>query len=139
MLGIFTFALPAAILAGSFSRELTRRDFTITVPMLARMKLLTQVEPFRLRRLATRAEPRIVAARHAVARRDEDVRGAYFIIEGSVEIERADRLDRLGPGEAFGASTDHAVDGRHISTVVACEPTRIVFVANDALEDALAG
>jgi voltage-gated potassium channel len=139
VLGIFTFALPAAILAGSFSRELTRRDFTVTVPMLARMKLLANVEPFRLRRLATRAEPRIVVSRHAVARRDEDVRGIYFIIEGGVEIEHADRLDRLGPGDAFGASTDHVDGGKHISTVVASEPTRLVFLSNDALEDALAG
>jgi voltage-gated potassium channel len=138
VLGIFTFALPAAILAGSFSRELTRRDFTVTVPMLARMKLLAEVEPFRLRRLVTRAEPRIVASRHAVARRDEDVYGVYFVIEGCVEIERADRLERLGPGESFGASTDHVTEGRHVWTVVACEPTRLVFISNAALNDAFA-
>jgi voltage-gated potassium channel len=139
VMGIFTLALPVAILAGSFSRELTRRDFNVTVPMLARMRLLSEVEPFRLRRLVARAEPRVVAPRHAVVRREEAAAGVFFVIEGCVEIERADRIDRLGPGEAFGAATDHASEGRHVWTAVAVEPTRLVFISTEAMKDAFAG
>ncbi|NNG05302.1 MAG: cyclic nucleotide-binding domain-containing protein [Inquilinus sp.] len=124
VLGIGIFALPTAILAAGFAREIGKHDFVVTVARVAKVPVFSHLEPVTLAEIAALLTPMHAPARYAVVRRGEETEALYFIVQGKVEVDLPHGSVDLGPGEFFGEmSLLEGMDRRNatISTLTDCQ------------------
>ncbi len=122
--GIGIFALPTAILAAGFARELGRQDFAVTVARIAKVPVFHGLDPVTLSEIAALLTPITEPARYAVLRRGEQGSALYFIVQGQVEVDLPHGSIDLGPGEFFGEmSLLSGLDRRNatITTLTDCQ------------------
>ncbi len=100
--GIGIFALPTAILAAGFARELGKQDFVVTVARVAKVPVFHGLDPVILAEIAALLTPISRPPRYTVVRRGEEGMALYFIVQGQVEIDLPHGTVELGPGEFFG-------------------------------------
>ena len=102
--GVAMFALPAAILASGFIRELNRQDFRVTFGVVSQVPLFEELDPNIIADVTDRLHMRHIPPRYAIIRRDEEPHALYFVETGQVEIIEPLKPARfLGPGQVFGA------------------------------------
>ncbi len=122
--GIGIFALPTAILAAGFARELSRQDFVVTVARVAKVPVFHGLDPVILAEIAALLTPMSAPGRYAVVRRGEEASALYFIIQGQIEVDLPHGSVGLGPGEFFGEmSLLSGLDRRNatVTTVTDCQ------------------
>lgn len=122
--GIGIFALPTAILAAGFARELGKQDFVVTVARVAKVPVFSGLDPVILAEIAALLTPITAPNRYTVVRRGEEGSALYFIVQGQVEVELPHGAVQLGPGEFFGEmSLLFGLDRRNatISTLSHCQ------------------
>ena len=122
--GIGIFALPTAILAAGFAREIGRQDFAVTVSRVAKVPVFHGLDPVTLSEIAALLTPISEPARYAVLRRGEPGSALYFIVQGEVEVDLPHGSIDLGPGEFFGEmSLLSGLDRRNatITTLTDCQ------------------
>ena len=122
--GIGIFALPTAILAAGFARELSRQDFVVTVARVAKVPVFHGLDPVILAEIAALLTPMSAPGRYAVVRRGEEASALYFILQGQIEVDLPHGTVGLGPGEFFGEmSLLSGLDRRNatVTTVTDCQ------------------
>lgn len=100
--GIGLFALWTGLFASSFVDELRRRDFKVSLEMVAHVPAFGRLEAAQLGEIATLLTPLIVPRRQLIIRKGEHADRMFFIAAGEVEVEYFPEPVRLGPGEFFG-------------------------------------
>ena len=128
-LGLIMIALPVGIVATAFAERIHRRDFVVTLGMVARVPLFAGLNAGDIADIMRLLRAHQIEAGAAIARRGEPAHSMYFVAAGEVEIELKDRRVRLGAGQFFGeiAALRRA---RRSATVTAI--TRTSLLALDA-------
>ena len=102
IMGIAMFALPAGILTSGFTREIKKRDFTITWKLVAGVPLFANLDALKISEIAGLLHPKQVPARYAIVKRGEFADSMYFIVTGEVEVEVHPEHRKLSNGDFFG-------------------------------------
>jgi voltage-gated potassium channel len=128
-LGLIMVALPVGIVATAFAEQIHRRDFVVTLGMVARVPLFAGLSAADVADIMRLLRAQQIEAGEVIARRGEAAHSMYFIAAGEVEIELRDQRVRLGAGHFFGeiAALRRA---RRSATVTAV--TRTSLLALDA-------
>ncbi|MEQ9814474.1 MAG: cyclic nucleotide-gated ion channel [Azospirillaceae bacterium] len=136
--GIGLFALPAAILAAGFTREIRQHEFAVSVNRLVQVSVLADLDPATLSRLAARLVMRTVPARYAVMRRGEPVDALYFLVGGQAEIDLPHGVVSIGPGEVFGEAALLSGDDKRLATVTTISACQLLVLAKKDFEEVAA-
>lgn len=133
VLGMGVFALPIAIIATGFSREVTRREFVVTWSLVARVPLFAGLNAAALAEIMTLLTSRTFEAGDLILRRGEEARALYCIASGEAVVELDDSEVRLGEGDVLGelALIEHRT---HRHAVVAGTRCRCLVLERDDLE-----
>ncbi len=135
LFGIGIFALPTAILAAGFARELGKQDFVVTVARVAKVPVFHGLDPVILAEIAALLTPMQVPNRYTVLRRGEEGSALYFIIQGQVEVGLPHGAVDLGPGEFFGEmSLLSGLDRRNATITTLSDCQFLVLEAPDFQE-----
>jgi voltage-gated potassium channel len=128
-LGLIMIALPVGIVATAFAEQIHRRDFVVTLGMVARVPLFAGLSGGDIADIMRLLRAHHIEAGAVIARRGEPAHSMYFVAAGEVEIELKDKRVRLGAGQFFGeiAALRRA---RRSATVTAV--TRTSLLALDA-------
>jgi voltage-gated potassium channel len=128
-LGLIMIALPVGIVATAFAEQIHRRDFVVTLGMVARVPLFAGLNAGDIADITRLLRAHQIEAGAVIARRGEPAHSMYFAAAGEVEIELKDKRVRLGAGQFFGeiAALRRA---RRSATVTAI--TRTSLLALDA-------
>ena len=128
-LGLIMIALPVGIVATAFAEQIHRRDFVVTLGMVARVPLFAGLNAGDIADIMRLLRAHQIEAGEVIARRGEPAHSMYFVAAGEVEIALKDQCVRLGPGQFFGeiAALRRA---RRSATVTAV--TRTSLLALDA-------
>jgi voltage-gated potassium channel len=128
-LGLIMIALPVGIVATAFAEQIHRRDFVVTLGMVARVPLVSGLNAGDIADIMRLLRAHQIEAGAVIARRGEPAHSMYFIAAGQVEIELKDKRVQLGTGQFFGeiAALRRA---RRSATVTAL--TRTSLLALDA-------
>ncbi len=102
VMGIAMFALPAGILTSGFTREIKKRDFTVTWKLVAGVPLFANLDALKISEIAGLLHPKQVPARFAIVKHGEIADSMYFIVTGEVEVEVHPEHRKLSNGEFFG-------------------------------------
>lgn len=131
VVGIFMLALPVGLLASAFADEIRRRDFVVTMTMVAKVPLFADLGAGPIAGIMRHLSSRTFEAGEAVVQRGQPAHSMFFVSAGTVEVELKERPVRLGAGEFFGEMG--LLQGRERSaTVVAVTRVRtLVLEAND--------
>ena len=136
MTGVAMFAMPAAILASGFIREINRQDFRVTHGVVAHVPLFEGLSQPVIADISERLDTRTIPPRYAIIRPQEDPNALFFIESGEIEIVGPEKSVRtFGPGQVFGAvelmpdskSTD-------FTATALCECKMLELSAEDFLE-----
>jgi voltage-gated potassium channel len=100
--GLIMVALPVGIVATAFANEIHRRDFVVTLGMVARVPLFAELKAAEIADIMRLLRARRLEAGEVVARRGEPAHSMYFVAAGEVEIELRHERVRLGTGHFFG-------------------------------------
>lgn len=102
--GVAMFAMPAAILASGFIREMNRQGFRVTFAAVSNLPLMASLDASVIADVADRLQPHTVPPRFAIIRRGEEPQALYLIQSGEVEVGVPWKpVKVLKPGQAFGA------------------------------------
>jgi voltage-gated potassium channel len=128
-LGLIMVALPVGIVATAFAEQIHRRDFVVTLGMVARVPLFAGLNAGDIADIMRLLRAHQIEAGAVITRRGEPAHSMYFVAAGEVEIELKDKRIRLGAGQFFGeiAALRRA---RRSATVTAT--TRTSLLALDA-------
>ena len=132
--GMGMFALPAGILANGFAEELRRRSFVVTWDLIAELPLFASFSARRIASIARLVRPIVASPGETIAAEGDLGEGVYFLIDGSVEFEFADRSVVLAVGAVFGGRFLAEADRRRAS-VSAVTRTRLLYLHADAIEE----
>lgn len=100
--GLGLFALPVGIIATGFVNTIHRRDFVVTLGMLARVPLFAGLDVRVLSDVMAMLQARLVPPGSIVSARGEPAEAVYLLVSGDVEVELASRTLRFGPPTFFG-------------------------------------
>jgi voltage-gated potassium channel len=127
--GLIMVALPVGIVATAFAEQIHRRDFVVTLGMVARVPLFADLSAADIADIMRLLRAHQIEAGAVIARRGEPAHSMYFVAAGEVEIALKDQRVRLGTGQFFGeiAALRRA---RRSATVTAV--TRTSLLALDA-------
>lgn len=131
VVGIAIFALPTAILAGSFMQEFRRQDLVVNVGLLSRVPAFRRLDAVALAELSGLLVPEVLPARFIVLRRDEPVDALYFVSEGELEIEHPRGTAVLRVGDFFGEGALAEESARVRSTVTTLTECRLLRLGRD--------
>ncbi|MGP1394910.1 MAG: cyclic nucleotide-gated ion channel [Inquilinaceae bacterium] len=135
VIGVGIFAIPTAILAAGFARELGKRDFAVTLGLLTKVPVFSRLDPSGLALVATLLEPRSLPPRYAILRRGERPDAIHFILSGAVEIDLPHGIIRLGPGEFFGETAVLADDQKPDVSVTTVTPVQTLVLDAERFHD----
>lgn len=102
ILGLGVFALPIAIIATGFSREVTRREFIVTWALVARVPLFAGLDAAALAEIMALLTSRTFEPGDLIMRRGEEATAIFCIATGEVIVELDDGEVRLGEGDVIG-------------------------------------
>src|SRR3954454_19558224 len=102
VVGFAMIALPVAIISTAFAEEVRRRDFVVTLGMLARVPLFSHLGASEIADIMRLLRAQTSETGEILVRRGEPASSMYFITAGEVEIELPSRRVRLGEGAFFG-------------------------------------
>jgi voltage-gated potassium channel len=128
-LGLIMIALPVGIVATAFAEQIHRRDFVVTLGMVARVPLFAGLNAGDIADIMRLLRAHQIEAGAVIARRGEPAHSMYFIAAGEVEIELKDQRVRLGTGQFFG---EIAALRRARRSATATAVTRTSLLALDA-------
>jgi voltage-gated potassium channel len=128
-LGLIMVALPVGIVATAFAEQNHRRDFVVTLGMVARVPLFAGLDAADIADIMRLLRAQQIEAGEVIARRGEAAHSMYFIAAGEVEIELRDQRVRLGAGHFFG---EVAALRRARRSATATAVTRTSLLALDA-------
>jgi voltage-gated potassium channel len=94
--------LPVGIVATAFAEQIHRRDFVVTLGMVARVPLFAGLNAGDIADIMRLLRAQQIEAGAVIARRGEPAHSMYFIAAGEVEIELKSKRVRLGTGQFFG-------------------------------------
>jgi voltage-gated potassium channel len=100
--GLIMIALPVGIVATAFANEIHRRDFVITLGMVARVPLFSGLTAGEIADVMRLLSARTVEPGGIIVRRGERGHSMYFIAAGEVEIDLPNERVRFGIGHFFG-------------------------------------
>jgi len=100
--GLIMIALPVGIVATAFAEQIHRRDFVVTLGMVARVPLFAGLNAGDIADIMRLLRAQQIEAGAVIARRGEPAHSMYFIAAGEVEIELKSKRVRLGTGQFFG-------------------------------------
>jgi voltage-gated potassium channel len=100
--GLIMIALPVGIIANAFTDEIHRRDFVVTLGMVAKVPLFSGLNAGEIADIMRLLRAQQVEAGATIVRRGESGHSMYFIAAGEVEIELPHERTRLGVGHFFG-------------------------------------
>ncbi|MEO1227202.1 MAG: cyclic nucleotide-gated ion channel, partial [Pseudomonadota bacterium] len=134
-LGVGLFALPAAILAAGFAREIRRHDFVVSMNRLLRVPILAKLDAATLANLTVALVKRAVPARHALLRPGDPADALYIVVEGQLDVTSPRGSRSLHEGDFFGESaligSDHPLDST-VTTITECQ--LLVLSAEDCAQ-----
>jgi voltage-gated potassium channel len=129
--GLLMMALPVGIFATAFANEVHRRDFIITLGLVARIPLFHALTASEIADVMTMLRAQKVDRGTVIARRGEPAHAMYLIADGEVEVKLRHKHLRLGTGQFFGEIAALRRT-RRSATVTAVTPTRLLVL--DALD-----
>jgi voltage-gated potassium channel len=100
--GLIMMALPVGIVATAFAEQIHRRDFVVTLGMVARVPLFAGLSATDIADIMRLLRAQQTEAGEVIARRGEPAHSMYFVAAGEVEIALKDQRVRLGAGQFFG-------------------------------------
>jgi len=127
--GLIMVALPVGIVATAFAEQIHRRDFVVTLGMVARVPLFAGLNAGDIADIMRLLRAHQIEAGAVIARRGEPAHSMYFIAAGEVEIELKDKRVRLAAGQFFG---EIAALRRARRSATATAVTRTSLLALDA-------
>jgi voltage-gated potassium channel len=127
--GLIMVALPVGIVATAFAEQIHRRDFVVTLGMVARVPLFAGLNAGDIADIMRLLRAQQIEAGEVIARRGETAHSMYFIAAGEVDIELKDKRVRLGAGQFFG---EIAALRRARRSATATAVTRTSLLALDA-------
>jgi voltage-gated potassium channel len=134
ILGIGMFALPAGILASSFSQQMKKRDFIVSWKLVARVRLFRDLRAEQIAEIASLLTTRQAVPGEELFRQGDEARRMYFIVSGEVNVDAAGRTQRLGEGEFFGEIALLNSSGR-TATVTAQKSCLFLVLDRDDFQD----
>ncbi len=125
MFGLVMLALPVGIVATAFSDVIRRREFVVTLAMLARLPLFARLDSQAIAELLPVMRSRMAEPGETICRRGAHEDCMFLVVSGRVEEFMAGRRILLQEGHAFA---EEAVldDGPCACTVRALERTRLL-------------
>ena len=102
MFGIGMFALPAAILASGFTREMERHGFIVSWKAVAKLPLLEGLTANEIGEIASLLRVRTTAPGEVVFRTGDQASGMFFVQSGQVRIHISNNDHHLSKGDFFG-------------------------------------
>ncbi|MFG1357519.1 cyclic nucleotide-gated ion channel [Xanthobacter pseudotagetidis] len=127
--GLVMLALPIAIIASSFSEVIAQHNFVVTFSMVSRLAPFTDLDAKALGALLPVLHSRSFDRGHMVVRRGEKTGHLYVVLEGYVEVEHPDGVERLGPGGVFGVASGAALE--HMVVRAATKAKVLVIEENE--------
>jgi voltage-gated potassium channel len=127
--GLIMVALPVGIVATAFAEQIHRRDFVVTLGMVARVPLFAGLKASDIADIMHLLRAHQFEAGAVIARRGEPAHSMYFIAAGEVEIALTSQRVRLGTGHFFG---EIAALRRARRSATATAVTRTSLLALDA-------
>jgi voltage-gated potassium channel len=103
--GLLMLALPAGIVATSFASIITRHNFVVTASMVAHLPLFNGMEASQLINLLPSISTRAFDRNTYIIHSGEFAGALHVVAEGKVEVQWAQHRTTIGPGGAFGGST----------------------------------
>jgi voltage-gated potassium channel len=125
--GLVMLALPVAIIASAFAREIHRRDFVVTWSLVARVPLFSGLDAAAVAEIMRYLQSQTADAGEVIVRRGEPAHSMYFIAAGAVAIELQNDRVVLGEGHFFGEIALLAKSERS-GTVRALERTKLLVL-----------
>lgn len=102
LLGLAMFALPVGIIASRFAGEIRRRDFVVTISMVARVPIFARLDAVSVAHITGLLRARAVSAGTTIFRKGDLPDAMYFIESGEVEVDLRPEPMRLRDGDFFG-------------------------------------
>lgn len=102
IVGIIMLALPVGILASAFADEIRRRDFVVTLTMVAKVPLFADLDAGEVAGIMRFLNARSFEPGQAVVRRGEPAHSMFFIASGGCEVDLPTGAVRLKTGDFFG-------------------------------------
>lgn len=102
IVGIVMLALPVGILASAFADEIRRRDFVVTLTMVAKVPLFADLDAGEVAGIMRFLNARSFEPGQAVVRRGEPAHSMFFIASGGCEVDLPTGPVRLNAGDFFG-------------------------------------
>jgi len=102
VVGIIMLALPVGLLASAFADEIRRRDFVVTLTMVAKVPLFADLEASEVAGIMRFLQARSFESGNAIFQRGDPAHAMFFISSGMVEVELKDNPIRLHAGDFFG-------------------------------------
>ncbi|MGL4494438.1 MAG: cyclic nucleotide-gated ion channel [Beijerinckiaceae bacterium] len=102
LFGLAMVALPVAIIANAFSREIGKHDFVVTWSMVARVPLFANLKAADIAELMRYLQSQSYEPDEVIVRRGDPAHAMYFISSGEVAIDLPDQCVTLSEGHFFG-------------------------------------
>lgn len=117
LIGLGMFALPIAIISTGFSQEVTRRDFVVTWPLVARIPILAELDAAAIADLMPHLRAHSYPPRWEIVTAGAPAEAMFFIASGTVRTRTSDGEVMLGVGDFFG-EIGVLTDGRYAFSAV---------------------
>jgi len=129
--GICVLALLAGILATGFSAELRRREFVRVWDLVAKVPLFSEAGAITISEIVSSLRSRSYPANATIIRRGAPGDSMYFIVSGSVEVQKGTRKIALYDGNFFGEMSLLNRTPRSADVVTTTPCTMLVLNAAD--------
>ncbi len=102
VVGIGMLALPVGILASTFADEIRRRDFVVTMTMVAKVPLFVDLDAGEVAGIMRYLNARTYEPGQTIVRKGDPADAMFFVNSGNVEVEVEPQPVQLGAGDVFG-------------------------------------
>ena len=130
IVGLGLFALPVGIVATGFVSTIHRRDFIVTLGMLARVPLFQGFDAVVLGEIMNLLRAQSVPPGTVISARGEPAQAMYFVVSGEVDVELSRGNLRFHAGDFFGELALLHKTMRH-ATVVTTAQSRLLMLSAD--------
>lgn len=133
VLGIGMFAMPAAILATAFAREMRRRDFIVSWNVVAKVPLFANLNAEQIANIVSLLQPRQAAPDEVIFHQGDPGDAVYFVSEGHLEASAPTGVFHIDTGQFFGEIA-LIQKGERTATVTARSTCRLLMLDCDDFE-----
>lgn len=102
LFGLGMFALPIGIIATGFSQETSRREFVVSMSLVANVPMFSKLEPSEIALLLPALNSASFAPGELIVHVGDIAEALYFIAAGKVEVETPNGPVYLSEGDYFG-------------------------------------